>query len=154
MSRGGARNRSGPPADLNSARSDRRGLANSVRVLPAEGYKGKVPEWPMPKGSPRERALWRKLWKTPQAVVWAEESWRWHTIGLYIRCLVRAEAPDAPPSALTPVLRMADNLGLSTAGLRENGWVISSETEGDQEPATPPTARTPAPRRLRAVNES
>ena len=46
MARGGARNRSGPQPDPNSARSDRRGI--KLTSLPATGYDGQVPDWPLP----------------------------------------------------------------------------------------------------------
>ena len=51
MARGGARNRSGPQADPSSGRSDRRGL--KFTALPASGYDGEVPEWPLP-----DRLVW------------------------------------------------------------------------------------------------
>lgn len=152
MSRGGARTRSGPAPDPTSGRSDRRKLDKKLRTLPATGFNGKPPEWPMPKGTPRERSLWKKIWTYPQATAWIDESWRWLTIGHYVRWVVKSEAVDASPSTMTQVLRLADSIGLSPAGLRENGWVIASETQGDTEPTTtPPQANQPI-RRLRAVN--
>ncbi|GJJ33360.1 hypothetical protein CULCOIPH002_09480 [Corynebacterium ulcerans] len=107
----------------------------------------------MPKGTPRERSLWKKIWKYPQATAWINEPWRWLTIGHYVRWVVKSEAADASPSTMTQVLRLADSIGLSPAGLRENGWVISaSETEGDAAPTTTPPQSPQPIRRLRAVN--
>lgn len=153
MPRGGARTRSGPAPDPASGRSDRRKLDEKLRPLPASGFNGKLPEWPLPKGTPRERSLWKKIWKYPQAAAWINEPWRWLTIGHYVRWVVKSEAADASPSTMTQVLRLADSIGLSPAGLRENGWVISaSEMEGDAAPTnTPPQSPQPI-RRLRAVN--
>ena len=74
MARGGARNRSGPQPDPMSGRSDARGL--KFDQLPAEGYDGEVPEFGLPGATPRELAVWEKLWRTPQAAAWAREPWR------------------------------------------------------------------------------
>src|SRR5690349_16544352 len=106
----GGHARSGPPPDPNSARSDQRGI--KVTALPASGYTGEAPEFPLPKrviwnewfeGSgrdrekrrelddgatertaERERELWAWLWTTPQACAWAlpSERWRLHTIAM------------------------------------------------------------------------
>lgn len=155
MPRGGARSRSGPAPDPNSRRSDRRGLSERLRALPAEGYTGDPPPWPLPpKGTKkRERDIWKRIWTYPQAVAWASEPWRWLTIAQYVRQTVKAEDPEAPASAMTAVLRLADTIGLSPAGLRENGWTIAaSEMEEAAEPTPATTSETP-PRRLRAVND-
>ena len=71
MTLGGARSRSGPAPDPLSGRSVRRGL--SLTALPAAGYSGEVPEFPLPRPLKRERDLWAWAWSTPQAVAWAEE---------------------------------------------------------------------------------
>lgn len=105
MPRGGARNRSGPTADEKSGRSDQRGF--KLTALPAEGFKGKAPTFPLPppviplslpKGPvsaellellkedreeqqtafvEREAEVWRELWRTPQACAWSIPSERW-----------------------------------------------------------------------------
>src|SRR5690349_10358530 len=96
----GGHARSGPAPDPNSARSDQRGI--KVTALPASGYSGAVPDFPLPKrviwnewfeGSGRDREkrrerdegatasvwereleLWTWMWKTPQACAWAMPS--------------------------------------------------------------------------------
>lgn len=151
MPRGGARNRSGPAPDPNSKRSDKRGVTNDHRVLSSAGYDGTPPKWPLPTGSARERSLWKKIWKFPQAIAWADEPWRWLTIAHYVRWAVKSEAADASPSTMTQVLRLATDIGLSPAGLRENGWTIQAEPETEEaaEP-TPQSTPTVTPiRRLR-----
>ena len=47
MVRGGARSRSGPAPDPQSARSDARGLAADVTVLSSKGYKHKPKAFPL-----------------------------------------------------------------------------------------------------------
>src|SRR5699024_10860778 len=126
MARGGARNRSGPKADPNSGRSDRRGY--SLTALPAEGYDGPVPDFPLPDASERELEVWGEVWSTPQACAWSmpSESWRVSigAIGHYVRTKVRCEAVDAPASLITVLPRLEDRVGLSTAGLAEMGWKV------------------------------
>ena len=96
MARGGARNRSGPTADPNSGRSDARGY--SLTALPAEGYDGPAPEFPLMSRrvmrwvhedksryqvvdeettevvTNRELELWEWAWSTPQACAWSMPS--------------------------------------------------------------------------------
>lgn len=158
MASGGARNRSGPKPDPNSKRSERRakqGTGSEItKILPREGFNGTAPKWPMPKCLPRERALWKKLWTYPQAAAWIDEPWRWLTIAHYIHWLVKSEAPEAPASILTQVLRLADSIGLTPAGLKENGWVIDSiETRGDEAKDAVAPAEKPS-RRLRVIDDA
>ena len=125
MAHGGARNRSGPAPQEDSGRSDRRGY--SLTALPAEGYAGKVPDFPLPDPSDRELAVWETAWRTPQACAWSmpSESWRTRTVALWVRTSVRCETVDAPAALLGQVHRFADQIGMTTAGLAEMGWKIA-----------------------------
>ena len=125
MARGGARNRSGPAADPASGRSDRRGF--SLTALPAEGYDGPVPDFPLLSPSERELDVWAEAWRSPQACAWAmpSESWRQRTVALWVRTSVRCEDPEAPASLLGQVHRFADQIGMTTAGLAEMGWQVA-----------------------------
>ena len=124
MTSGGVRNRSGPSADPSSARSDQRGY--KLTALPAEGYAGPVPNFPLPSASERELEVWTVAWRSPQACAWSmpSESWRQRTVALWVRTSVRAEAVDAPASLLAQVHRFADQVGMTTAGLAEMGWAV------------------------------
>lgn len=147
MARGGARNRSGPQADPRSGKSESKGL--TFEALPAEGHRGYVPVFPLPDVTERELELWKRMWKTPQAVAWAREKWRHHSVAMYVRVSVRAEDPEAPASVLAQLHRFADQIGMTPAGLKENGWAI----EAEKAPAARKTkSQGSAPtRRLRAV---
>lgn len=127
MARGGARNRSGPKADPNSGRSDRRGY--KLTALPAAGYDGEVPEFPLPDASRRELEVWEQAWRTPQACAWSmpSESWRTSTVALWVRTKVRCEDPEAPASLLGQLHRFADQIGMTTAGLAEMGWQVAQD---------------------------
>src|SRR5689334_2070755 len=100
MPRGGARNRSGPSANPDSGRSDRRGF--KLTALPAEGFRGAIPEFPLPDASDRELEVWASLWRTPQACAWSmpSEAWRTRTVALYTRTVVRCEDPAAGAALL------------------------------------------------------
>lgn len=153
MPRGGARNRSGPKPDPKSARSEQRGI--SLTALPSEGYKGKIPPFPLADVVRRESEVWREAWRTPQACAWAlpSEQWRHRTVAMWVRVAVRCEADDAPATLYGQLHRFADQIGFTTAGLAEMGWKVAEDevaAKSRQHVAAP--AAAPPTRRLRAVN--
>lgn len=149
MTRGGARNRSGPPVDPNSGRSESRGLV--FTALPAEGYQGETPEYPLPKMlvknwvqedkrrwreldpdateafREREVQLWDTVWSYPQACVWALHPWRWNAVAQWVRTSVVCEGDEATAADKGSLHRFADQIGLTPAGLKENGWQIAED---------------------------
>lgn len=147
MPSGGARNRSGPPPDPNSGRSERRGF--SLTALPNEGYRGAIPEFPLPGALDRELSVWESLWRTPQACAWAREAWRWMNVADLVRLQVRGEALDAPVNIATVVRQLRADLGLTPAGLKENGWAIAA---ADIEPSAP-AAESSAPAKPRSSRD-
>ena len=180
MPRGGARNRSGPAADPKSGRSDRRGF--TLTALPAEGFDGEVPPWPLPKRlvhfveyedkrpvrvfdeeateqvAAREAELWAWAWRTPQACGWSmpSEQWRSYTVAMWVRTAVICESSDATAADKNSLHRFADQIGLTTAGLREMGWKIADKP-AEPTPAVEPAADAVKPaarpqRRLRSVD--
>jgi hypothetical protein len=147
---GGSRNRSGPSVDPKSGRSDARGL--KFMALPREGFRGDVPEFPLPNALGREVEVWESAWRTPQAAAWAVESWRWRTVALWVRVSVRVEDPEAPAALLGHVHRFADQIGLTPAGMRENGWALADDEVQEKRDEKPAATSQAAPkRRLRAV---
>lgn len=151
MARGGARNRSGPSVDPRSARSDSRGL--SFQALPREGYAGDIPNFPLPAPSERESEVWISLWRTPQAAAWFIESWRWRTVAQYVRWSVRTEDPECPATVMGQVIRLGDQIGLTPAGMKENGWALAAdEVQAKRDDKPNATAQAAPARRLRAVN--
>lgn len=145
MPRGGARNRSGPGADPLSGRSERRGV--SFTALPSAGFDGVVPEFPLPYALGRELEVWAELWGTPQAAAWSVQSWRWGQVADLVRLQVRAEDHEAPVGVYAQVRAARADLGLTPAGLKENGWAIAVDevAERREERVVQPA------RRLRAV---
>lgn len=122
MAKGGVRNRNGTFPDPNSARSEARGV--KYRRLPLAGRSGRAPAFPLPGRSVREGQVWREAWKSPQAVAWESEPWRWPVVAMWVRVSVRCEDREAPAGLFAQLHRLADQIGMTPAGLRENGWLI------------------------------
>lgn len=133
MSRGGSRNRSGPRPVEGSRTSERKGY--TLTALPPTGFDGEVPDFPLPLASDRELSLWDRAWTTPQACAWSVEPWRWYTVGQWVRWSVRAEDPEASAAIVAAVIRLADQIGLTPAGLKENGWKIAEPPKPEEKPA-------------------
>ena len=175
MPSGGSRNRSGPAADPTSGRSDRRGF--KLTALPSEGYREDPPEFPLPRMirrrwefedkrrfqvvdeesteeyRDREVSVWEEIWSTPQACAWSMQPWRWSVIAEFCRLKTVMEGePDANASLVSQLHRYRDQIGLTPAGMRENGWSIAADEVAARrpEPASEPARGVPA-RRLRAV---
>lgn len=140
MPAGGARgHRTGPPPDPTSGRSERRGF--KVTALPAEGYQGPIPPFPLTHQSPRESHWWEWAWRTPQAAAWAmpSQAWRVPIVAQWCRVFARCEEPEVSPGVLVQLHRLGDQVGLTTAGLREIGWSVATDELAERrEPATPP----------------
>ena len=119
----GGHARSGPPVDPRSGRSDRRGV--EFDTLPASGFEGPVPDFPLPRPVKRELVLWEWAWRTPQAAAWSRETWRWHAVAMWARTAALAEERDSSGKDKELVRKYADDIGLSAAGLRYNGWAIA-----------------------------
>jgi hypothetical protein len=178
MAKGGARNRSGPPKQEDSARSEALGF--ELTALPAKGYTGRIPKFPLPPRmvyaqywadgervveldvsasdhvADRERELWAWAWRTPQACAWSmpSESWRLHTVAMWVRTFVLCESAEATAADKNSLHRFADQIGLTPAGLRENGWKVAvDELAQQRRKAAPAKAPPPRQRRLRAVND-
>ena len=153
MPSGGARNRSGPAANENSERSDRRGF--KLTALPAEGYDGDAPAWPLePAANATERSYWERAWRTPQACAWSmpSESWRIPTVARWVRLSVRCDAPDAGAAHLGQLHRFADQIGMTTAGLAEMGWAVAKDELTERRVEVVPEAPRKSSRdRLRVV---
>lgn len=144
MAKGGARSRSGPAPDPQALRRERD--ADEWRKLPAAGRTGRVPAWTLTTATKRERTVWNRLWKKPQAIIWEEEGQQ-DVVALYVRRFVEAEQRGSPTNLSTLVRQMADSLGLTTPGLRANRWTIVSEVEPEK--ATP--RRSSSKARLQVV---
>lgn len=121
-----------------------------------------IPDFPLPFASglddevrSRELEVWVEAWRTPQAAAWAREAWRWSIIGEYCRLKAVVEAaPDKSAALVGQLHRFRDQIGLTPAGLKENGWAIAADEVASKRVERDDRAGEPkeAPkRRLRAV---
>ena len=144
MTSGGRRNRNRLPAE-DSGRSDRRGY--SLTALPALGFDGPIPDFPLPSPTARELEVWEQAWRTPQACAWSmpSEAWRTRTVAMWTRLSVRCEDANAGAALLGQLHRFADQIGMTTAGLAEMGWKVAvDETatkRAEKQPAKPASSR-------------
>lgn len=146
----------------------------NVTKLPAGGYARRAPAFPLPqisrygvdgKDAPatkafraREMAIWREVWKTPQAAAWSLDPWRWPTVGEFCRVKASVELEAGGNAALVSRLREYRNeIGLSPDGLRANGWAIARDEvtpRAAKKAAAKPAEKTTPTRRLRSVSGS
>jgi hypothetical protein len=106
-------------------------------VLPSAPFDQDAPEIPLPAPTAREVELWNLAWAAPQAWMWIQEPWRWQTIGLWVRRTALAESKDANASDINAVIRLADQIGMTPAGLKENGWAIAADKAGPSQAEKP-----------------
>jgi hypothetical protein len=170
----GTNTNSGPPPDPNSLKSAQRGLI--FTALPAKGYDGEIPAFPLPKINvydvyfedkqrvkefdadatearhARELELWEWAWRTPQAAAWAAEPWRQHPVALWVRTAVVCEGSDATAADKNSLHRFADQIGLTPAGLAFNGWKVAADQLAEKRAERAPAAKEPTARdRMKAL---
>lgn len=125
MSKGGARARSGPaPTSQDRSHKAKAPDTHGWITLPAEGRAGASPAFPLTAPTRREKALWERLWRTPQAVMW-DQLGQDIEVASYVRLLAVAEQPESPIVAWAQVKQIAESLGLSVAGMQRNRWTVA-----------------------------
>lgn len=126
MASGGRRARSGPAPDPLSRTS----LVNGreFTVLPLV-HEVEVPEFPLDDETGFESRLWCSLWSKPQAVMW-DRLGLVNQVAAYVRAFAESVLPEASAGLKTAVLRMEAELGISTSGMLQNGWVIETPAGG------------------------
>lgn len=134
MASGGRRARSGPAPDPLSRTS----LVNGreFTVLPLE-HDVVAPEFPLDDASGFESRVWAGLWLKPQAVMWDRLGLSMQ-VAAYVRALAESVLPEASAGLKTAVLRMEAELGISTSGMLQNGWVIETPAGGAPRVVSPP----------------
>lgn len=82
-------------------------------------------------------------------------SWRWPVVAEYVRLKAVVESdPSASAALMAQMHRYRDQIGLTPAGLKENGWAIAVDAVGakrDEKPAADESPKEAPKRRLRAV---
>lgn len=144
MPKGGARSVSGPAPDPNALKA-----SGEWTILPTKRT-GRLPAWPLPKPTAREREVWKSLWVKPQAILWERNS-QVELVALYVRGFVEAELPGAKAATRTWVRQMADDLMLTNVGLLRGRFRIAEVDEGVAKPTPAPVGRSSARDRLQVV---
>jgi hypothetical protein len=145
MPRGGARVNSGPPPDPNALRRDRKSDQDGWTDLPAGGFEGETPVFPLcgvESGlGDRESELWASIWRTPQAAAWSRLGWTLE-VGLYVRLMVLAEGGDV--KAASELRQWSDRLGLNPAAMMRNRWRVVRDQVGERRAASASAGRDAA----------
>lgn len=149
MASGGARARSGPPADPNALRRDRKD-DKGWETLPAEGFQGDAPSWPFEPLNQAEIDLWARLWRKPQAFMWDQLQLEFE-VAAYVRAFLESVEPEASAGLKTAVLRMSAELGLSTVGMGQLRWKIAVDEVTERRESVAP-GRKSARDRMKALN--
>lgn len=94
-------------------------------TLPADGYDGPVPVWPLQhEPSTVELELWNEVWRKPQAAAWANDGYE-RVVARYVAVTVLAEDPVSPSAALlSEVRQLEDRLGLSPMAMKRLQWEV------------------------------
>lgn len=124
------------PAPNPASRRQTGNAAHTWTDLPAEGYRGEVPSWPLaPRTgkideatlmwlSDRELELWGAIWRTPQAHAWALNGWA-HDVALYVRYFVNGETGDL--DSAKEARMWSDRLGLNPQAMLRNRWRVRGD---------------------------
>lgn len=139
----------GPPPKPAGQRRRRNAPMANTMLLPAGGRPGPAPKWPLDRASAREKTLWTRAWKTPQAAAWERLGWH-DAVARYVRVLTFAEQRGAPVTYLSEVRQMEDRLGLNPMAMLRLRWEVAA----DEVAAVRAGREEPTGRRLKAVGDA
>lgn len=118
------------PAPNPNAR--RRNARPGFLILPAEGYQGPIPDWPLAgRRTLAETAAWEDLWRKPQGAAWAQLHLE-RAVALYVRTLVRAERPGAAAFLISTARQLGEGLGLSAMSMLRLRWEVATDQVAEQ----------------------
>jgi hypothetical protein len=138
------------PAPKNAAQRVRRNATGvpARGTLPAAGYAGPVPAWPLREcpQTDAERERWAELWRCPQAAAWAGLALE-YGLAAMVQLEQRCQRPRTSAQHLGELRHMRAEFGLSLDGMAKLGLTIEHNTAGaaDEQSAHPV-------RRLKAVD--
>jgi len=147
----GGHARSGPPPVPGSGASERKGLR--FKSLPAEGYTGEAPEFPLPKQKrydvffedkkrvkeydpdatqefrDREIGHWAWAWRTPQAALWATAQWSWVIPAVADWCRLKALSADedAQVGLWAQIRSREADILLTNDSLNRAGYTVAAD---------------------------
>jgi hypothetical protein len=148
MPKGGARSRSGPAPDPNSARSERR--ADGWTVIPSTGRGEPAPEWPLTEATSRELVIWERWWRKPEAVLWDADG-SIDYVALTVRMFAEAEVEKASAENRKTVRMMMADLFLTRDAKNRAQIRIASDELAEKRTETPEQPKRE--RRLRVAGD-
>lgn len=138
------------PAPSPTSRRQAGNQAHTWTDLPAAGYDGEIPAWPLTLQSDRQAEVWSTIWRTPQAAAWITLGWTFD-IALYVRWMV--SAADDTNADLTAQLKAgnearqwSDRLGLNPTAMLKNRWRIKSDDLAEARESKKPAKKSPRER--------
>lgn len=131
-------------------RRDRKDDAAWV-TLPAEGFQGEVPDFPLADALTSEVELWLTLWRKPQAAMWSKLGLEFE-VAAYVRAFLESVEAEATSGLKTAVLRMAAEIGLSLPGMHSLRWKFSEDELGAKRASVPARSGPSAKARLAALS--
>lgn len=148
---------SGPAPNPNSRRQTGN-QAHTWLDLPANGYDGPTPAWPLGPSllvetlgvHDRELEVWESIWRTPQAEAWHRNGWL-HDVALYTRFLAIGETGRLDEAKEARM--WSDRLGLNPAAMLKNRWRVRSDEVTEQREAKK-SPGTKARRRLKVADDA
>jgi len=110
----------------------RRNATPGYIQLPGDGYKGKIPAFPLAKPSAAEREIWEDLWRTPQAVMWIKLGRGLNRIiARYVRNLTILESDRNASIAIAHLngecRQIEDRLGLTPKAMLTMRWEVPTD---------------------------
>lgn len=114
------------PGPAPSANPRRRNARPNTTQLPAKGFDGPAPDWPLADPDDEELEAWGSLWRLPQAAAWAQMNVA-RTVARYVRALLAAESRTAKPSHLAEVRQLEDRLGLTPMAMLRLRWEVVAD---------------------------
>ncbi|MEB4613989.1 hypothetical protein OOT08_05000 [Leucobacter sp. M11] len=84
-----------------------------------------------------ELAMWERLWAKPQAMMWARLGLE-DQVAAYVRAYMESTGQNSNSGLKTAAIRMEAELGISTSGMLQNGWVFETPA-GEQSPDPKPS---------------
>jgi hypothetical protein len=140
---------SGPTPNPNSRRQSGN-QAHTWLDLPAGGYGGDIPEWPLVTATDDELSMWHRYWRKPQAAAWARMCLV-DEVALYVRAFLKGAEGDV--KAMTEARQCGDRLGLNPTAMLKNRWRVRSDEVTEQREAKQAPG-TKARRRLKVADDA
>lgn len=145
----------GPPPSPSSRRQTGT-LAHTWTDLPAGGFEGDVPPWPLLNCSDAEAGMWERYWRKPQAAAWDSLGLS-DEVAMYIRLHLSAAGVGDEPNvkAAAEARQRAKQLGLTPDGMLHNRWRIARDEVAERREQKPEdSAGQQARKRLKVADDA